>query len=81
MKKLYRSTENRIVAGVIGGIGDYFNVDPVVLRLVWVFVVIFTGFFPGVLCYIIAIFIIPLEHETRRATGSRELPLDIGVLN
>jgi len=35
-KKLLRSTKNRMVAGVCGGIGEYFNVDPTVIRLVWV---------------------------------------------
>ncbi len=48
-------------AGICGGLGEYFNVDPVALRLAWLLVVIFTGFFPGVIAYILAIFIIPLE--------------------
>lgn len=63
-KHLYRSEHNRIFAGICGGLGDYFGVDPVALRLVWLLIVIFTGFFPGVLAYIIAIFIIPLPPHT-----------------
>ena len=59
-KRLYRSTKNRTFAGICGGLGDYFGIDPVGLRLLWVLVVIFTGFFPGVLAYIIAVFVIPL---------------------
>ncbi len=58
-KRLYRSKTNRIFAGICGGLGEYLNIDPVVLRLIWVLVVIFTGVFPGVVAYIIAIFIIP----------------------
>ena len=58
-KKLYRSKANRTFAGICGGLGEYFNVDPTILRLVWTLVVIFTGFAPGVLVYILAIFIIP----------------------
>jgi phage shock protein C len=46
---------------VCGGLGDFLKMDPTVLRLIWVLVVIFTGFVPGVLIYIISIFVIPLE--------------------
>ncbi|MEX2028154.1 MAG: PspC domain-containing protein [Candidatus Curtissbacteria bacterium] len=58
-KKFYRSKTNKVFAGVMGGAGEYFGVDPTILRLVFVILVIFTGFFPGVLLYIISIFIIP----------------------
>ncbi|MCP6726684.1 MAG: PspC domain-containing protein [Patescibacteria group bacterium] len=59
MKKLYRSKENRIFAGVVGGLGEYFSVDPVALRMGWIFILVFTGFAPGIVAYIISIFIIP----------------------
>jgi len=59
MKRLYRSKKNRVLAGVIGGLGEYFNIDPVLLRLLWVLVVVFTGFFPGIIAYIIALVIVP----------------------
>jgi phage shock protein C len=58
-KRLYRSVENRVFAGICGGLGEFFKIDPVLLRLIWVLVVIFTGFVPGVIAYIIAAFIIP----------------------
>jgi len=58
-KRLYRSKTNRVFAGVLGGLGEYFDVDPVVLRLVFLALVILTGFFPGVVFYILAIFIVP----------------------
>lgn len=60
-KQLYRSKKNRIFAGICGGIGEYLTIDPVVVRLVWLLVVIFTGFVPGLLAYILAIYIIPEE--------------------
>ena len=63
VKRLYRSKKNRVFAGICGGVGEYFNVDPVLIRLIWVLVVIFTGFFPGVLAYIIAIFIVPEKRS------------------
>jgi len=59
MKRLYRSNENKVFAGVFGGLGEYFNVDPVMLRLAFVFLVIVTAFIPGVLAYLAAIFIVP----------------------
>ncbi|HEY4489962.1 MAG TPA: PspC domain-containing protein [Candidatus Paceibacterota bacterium] len=60
-KRLYRSKTNRVFAGICGGLGQYFNIDPAILRLFWVLVVIFTGFVPGVIAYIIAIFIVPYQ--------------------
>ncbi len=60
-KKLYRSQDKKIFAGICGGIGEYADVDPALLRLVWLLIVIFTGIFPGVLAYILAIFVIPLK--------------------
>ncbi len=59
MKKLFRSKENRVFAGIMGGLGEYFNVDPVALRLIGVLIFVFTGLFPGLLIYILAIFIMP----------------------
>lgn len=58
-KKLYKSDANRVWTGVIGGFGEYFNVDPTVLRVIFAFFVLVTGFFPGVFAYIVAIFLIP----------------------
>lgn len=59
MKKLYKSSENKIFAGVIGGVGEYFDVDPVILRLACILLVAFTGFIAGVMAYFIAIFVVP----------------------
>lgn len=75
-KKLYRSEKNKIVAGICGGLGEYFNIDATLLRLFWLLVVIFTGIFPGVIAYILAIFVIPLppaahpRHETKHEPRS-----------
>ncbi|MBP6946187.1 MAG: PspC domain-containing protein [Candidatus Pacebacteria bacterium] len=60
-KHLYKSNANKVFAGICGGLGEYFDIDPVLLRLIWVLVVIFTGVVPGIVAYIIATFIIP-EH-------------------
>ena len=59
MKKLYRSRSNKIVAGVCGGIGEYFNVDPTLIRLGFVALSFMLG--GGLLVYIIAAIVIPAE--------------------
>ncbi len=56
-KKLYRSQTNRKIAGVCGGIGEYVNLDPTVIRLIWVLLAFFAG--TGLLAYLIAVLIIP----------------------
>lgn len=58
-KKLYKSNENKMILGVCGGIGEYFNVDPTIIRLLWVFLTIGTFFFIGTIGYIAAGLIIP----------------------
>lgn len=64
-KKLYRSKTSRVLAGVCGGLGEYLQVDPVMLRLIWVLLTLVSGFFPGVIGYIIAVIIIPEEGVTK----------------
>jgi len=61
VKKLYKSKENRVLSGILGGLGEYFEVDPVVLRLAWIMVSVFTGFVPGIIAYLFAALIIPKE--------------------
>ena len=56
-KKLYRSKTNKKLAGVCGGLGEYFNVDPTLIRLAAVLLFICAGV--GLLAYIIAALIIP----------------------
>lgn len=56
-KKLYRSSTNYKLAGVCGGIGEYFNIDPTLIRLVWILFSVMGG--AGVLAYIIAALVMP----------------------
>lgn len=64
MKKLYRSSQDKYLFGILGGLGEYLNTDATLLRLLFVFFVLITGFFPGVLAYLIAVFIVPEDpHE------------------
>lgn len=57
-KKLYRSN-NRILAGVCGGIAEYFNIDPTIVRVCYTLISFFSAAFPGLIIYIILMFIIP----------------------
>lgn len=60
MNKLYRSKKNRIIAGVCGGLGEYFKVDPTLIRLLWLLISL-VGAGSGIVAYIIAWIIIPEE--------------------
>jgi phage shock protein C len=58
-KKLYRSKKDRIILGVCGGLADYFVIDPLVIRLI--FIALFLGGGSGLLIYIIFALLVPLE--------------------
>ncbi|MDP2651064.1 MAG: PspC domain-containing protein [bacterium] len=62
IKKLYKSNTNRVFSGVVGGVGEYFKIDPVLLRVIWLLVVVFTGFVPGIIAYIISTIIVPRKR-------------------
>ena len=59
-KRLYRSRNNRMLAGICGGIANYFNIDPVIVRIIAVICLLAFNIM-AVIAYIILIFIIPLE--------------------
>lgn len=59
IRRLYRSRSNRVIAGVCGGLGEYFDIDPVIIRLAWIVLTILGG--SGILIYILAWLIIPRE--------------------
>lgn len=59
MKRLYRSKSNSVIGGVAGGIAEYFQIDPTVVRLVWIVAVFMGGM--GILAYLIAWLVIPVN--------------------
>ena len=59
--KLLRSNENKMICGVCGGIGEYFNMDPTLIRLLWVLLSL-GSCGTGLLVYIIAAVIIPEDN-------------------
>lgn len=68
MKRLYRSQTNKKLAGLCGGLGDYFDIDPTVIRLVAIILFFATGLFPFFFGYLIAWAIVP---EAPRVVGEK----------
>ena len=60
-RKLYRSRKHRIFLGVCGGLGEYYRVDPVIVRVFAVLITVVTSFFPGIIAYFILAMIVPVE--------------------
>lgn len=50
-----------MLAGVLGGVAEYFDIDVTVVRLIYVLITVFSAAFPGIIVYLIAMFIIPEE--------------------
>ncbi|MDX1607740.1 MAG: PspC domain-containing protein [Candidatus Spechtbacterales bacterium] len=65
-KKLYRSTKDRMLGGVIAGLAEYLEADTTLLRLAAALFVIFTGLFPGVVVYVAAWAIIPEKPGAKK---------------
>jgi phage shock protein C len=64
MKKLYRSAVDRKIAGICGGLGEYFSVDPTLIRLAFVLVALITAIIPMIAAYLIGWIIIPEARST-----------------
>lgn len=56
-KKLYRSNTDRKLCGVCGGLAEYFDIDPTIIRLIFIFLTLFGG--GGVLIYLICALVVP----------------------
>jgi phage shock protein C len=62
-KRVYRDQETAVIAGVLGGLADYFKQDPVLFRLAAIVLLILTGVFPGVFFYLVAWLIVPRKPK------------------
>lgn len=68
--RLYRSQSNKVFAGVCGGLGEYLGLDPTLVRVLWI-VLSFLPFVPGLVLYIVAIFLIPVNpHQSAAPQGA-----------
>lgn len=63
-KKLYRSQKQKMIAGICGGLAEYFNIDISLARLLFVALALLTALLPLVLFYIIAWIIVPAEEKS-----------------
>lgn len=72
MEKITRSTSDRMIAGVCGGLARYFNIDPAIVRLVFVLAVFFGGVSP--LLYVLLWIVIPQDTAVPAPTGAQALP-------
>ena len=71
--KLHRSRQHRVVFGVAGGLGEYLDVDPVLIRLAFIFISLAGGF--GLLAYLILAIALPQESEqSAQESGDRITP-------
>lgn len=62
-KILRRSSSDRIIAGVCGGIARYFDLDPTIVRVLYVVVSFFSAAFPGALLYLVLMLVMPSDDE------------------
>ena len=61
-KKLTRST-NKMLGGVCGGIAEYFEIDPTLVRICYAAMTIFSAAFPGILLYIVMLILMPQRND------------------
>ena len=60
-KRLYKVQNGKKLCGVCAGIAEYFDIDPTIVRLLWIFLVFCVG--TGILAYIVAAIIMPVKEE------------------
>lgn len=71
-RQLYRVEEGKVFSGVCAGISEYINMDAGLVRVLFVIVFIFSGFFPVVIAYIVLAMILPSKQEVLRKQDSFE---------
>jgi phage shock protein C len=68
-KKFYRSKNNRVIAGVCGGLAEYFDIDPIIVRLITLILVLSLG--AGLIAYIIAWIFVPEEPDNLYSVSTK----------
>jgi phage shock protein C len=69
-KRLFRSSYEKMIAGVAGGLAEYFNIDPVIIRIIFIIVVISGG--AGILVYVILWIVLPYDYEIGLNNANRQ---------
>ena len=62
-KRLYRRRKGRKLLGVLGGLADFFGLDPPLVRIAYLIITFFTLCVPGILLYLVLVFIVPVEPK------------------
>ena len=62
-RRLTRSNRNKMIAGVCGGLAEYLDMDPTVVRVLYILVSILSAAFPGVVAYIVLMFLMPPPEQ------------------
>ena len=68
MKKLYKSDDNVMVSGVLGGVAEYYEMDPVIVRIIAFLIAIVTGIVPFALVYLLSAVVIPKRQRGHSET-------------
>lgn len=68
-QRLYRSRTERMVSGVCGGLAEYFDIDPTIVRVVYAVATVLTGFLPGILLYLVMALVMPVGHAGEAVEG------------
>lgn len=69
-KQLRRSSVDKKIAGVCGGFAEYLGADPTIVRIIWIFVTIATGFAPGIIAYAVAWILMPEAPPAAAPAGA-----------
>ncbi len=69
-QRINKSSKDKVLAGVCGGVAEYFNIDPVIVRLIWVLATLVYG--AGLLIYIVAAIIMPQDTSEKEISTYRE---------
>lgn len=64
MKRLYRSTKDKKLAGVCGGLAEYFDIDPIIPRIIFI-ILMLPGGLPGLLPYVILALVVPEAPKSK----------------
>lgn len=68
-KRLYRRRKGRKLLGVLGGLADFFGLDPSLIRIAYLIITFFTLGIPGFVLYLVLVFIVPVEPKAGRSGG------------
>lgn len=77
-RNLYRSEKNKIIAGIAGGLGEYFNIDPVIIRVIFVVLALFGG--AGIPLYLIFWLVIPKESDLNQSDHTNVIKQNVNEI-